>query len=198
MSIEWPRAIQILALKEVTSKEPSADFGFRSVARWYSKTFATPLDRVYSLPTLDVLQAYYEDKYEELAGTDTGHMELRQLLEELSKSDEELAAARKEQDKEEVFVFKESQACLEHNGKVNTIDLKAKQKLAKDKLEKIRRQAKEMEAMLEKDSLGTTLDFSKSAEAVPAVEEPQEFNVDFTGLGDIGDMDSLSSFTGLK
>ena len=78
------------------------------------------------------------------------------------------------------------------------MDLKAKQQLAKERLERARKLAKEMDAILEKDGLGTTLDFSKSAEAVPAVEEPQEFNVDFTGLGDIGDMDSMSSFTGVK
>lgn len=198
MSIEWPRAIQILALKEVISKEPSADFGFRSVARWYSKTFATPLDRVYSLPTLDVLQAYYEDRYEELSNSEAGHMEVRQLLEELSKSDEELEAARREQDKEDAVLFKEEKACLEHNAKAGTVDLKAKQQLARERLERARKLAKEMDAILEKDSLGTTLDFSKSAEAVPAVEEPKEFSVDFTGLGDIGDMDSMSSFTGVK
>lgn len=54
------------------------DFGshVRSILRWYSKTFHTPLHEVDTIPFEDILQAWFEEQY---AG-----MEPQQLMEELS------------------------------------------------------------------------------------------------------------------
>ena len=84
------RAIQIIALKEVLSDKQSQDFQLRSIFRWYSKTFHTPLHIVEELPEFDILQAYFEDQYEQLNQSDQGQANIQKLIEDLSKTDEEL------------------------------------------------------------------------------------------------------------
>lgn len=64
-------AIRLAALRAVLNqrqKEPKADSGYfqRHVMRWYSKKFFTPLDQVEQLPIEDILQAFYEERYEEM------------------------------------------------------------------------------------------------------------------------------------
>lgn len=197
MAFDWPKSIQILALKEVLAKDKaSSDFDLRSIARWYSKTFATPLHLVYGLPTFDVLQAYYEDIYEDMAKTEEGEISLHKVAEELSRTEEELEAAKKEKDKEDVYVFKMEKDCVANNSKSDIKELKAKQLAAKAKLERDKRAAKALDKALNQDSLGAKINFDTPV-AAPE-EEPKEFAMNFTGLDDIGDLDGLSSLTGLK
>jgi hypothetical protein len=44
----------------------AGDYGLRSVFRWYSKTFSTPLHTVEALPLEEVLRHYFEARYEEM------------------------------------------------------------------------------------------------------------------------------------
>ena len=196
MGLDWPKSIQILALKEVISKEQSPEFGLRSIARWYSKTFATPLHLVYTLPTFDILQAHYEDTYDELSKTEEGELELKRIAGELSKSEEELELAKKEKDKDEVYAYKVEKDCVKDNRKIDETDLKERQKKAKQKLERDKRAAKTFDKALDQDSLNAKIDLEVPM-ALPE-EEPMEFKMNFSGLDDIGDLDSLSSLTGLK
>ncbi len=46
--------------------EPDWDAKFRSIARWYSREFSTPLTQVYALPVDFVLLHYFEADYEGL------------------------------------------------------------------------------------------------------------------------------------
>jgi hypothetical protein len=58
-------AIRIRAFRAVQA--PDKDYLIRKVLRWFSKTFHTPIERVEELPLDDVMQAYYEDKYENMS-----------------------------------------------------------------------------------------------------------------------------------
>lgn len=82
-----PRAIRIQALRDVL-KEPE-EYQFRAVFRWYSKTFHTPLHLVERLPLEDVLQAYYEEQFEEME-----EPELHHEIDELTQTDEERQALK--------------------------------------------------------------------------------------------------------
>jgi len=190
------KALQILALKEVTSETPSADFQLRSIFRWYSKTFHTPLHVVYTLPEYDILQAYYEDIYEELNESSEGQPNIHRLMEELSKTDEELAKERSEKDKEAVWEYQERKFVAEHNAKAGTKT--PNNDIAKKKLERDRKAAQELERLANQDAIGAKIDFEKSIEA-PIMEAIKDFEMNFGGLdlGDLGDLDA-NSLLGIK
>lgn len=64
MDIGLLRAVQILALESAEGE--TYDGFYRQIARWYSKTFHTPLDTVLNdLPQHDVLMVYYEEIFAE-------------------------------------------------------------------------------------------------------------------------------------
>lgn len=196
MAIDWVESIKILALKEIISKHQSSEFDLRSIARWYSKTFATPLHLVYTLPTYDVLQAYFEETYEELSKSEEGEIELKKIAEELSKSEAEREIAKKEKDKEDVLVHNMEKDCNSNNIKINEKELKDRQKKAKEKIARDKATAKMLEKALDQDSLNSRINLD--IPVAPPEEEPQEFKMDFTGLDDIGDLDGLTSLTGVK
>jgi hypothetical protein len=56
--------LQAITLHQVVSD--TAEYRLRLLYRWYSKTFATPLHLVPSLPLVDILVAFWESKYEEM------------------------------------------------------------------------------------------------------------------------------------
>jgi len=72
------RSLQLIALKNILI-EVDEDYRWRQIARWYSKTFATPLHEVDDLPRIDVLQHYIEDKYEDIEEAALSH-EVEKLL----------------------------------------------------------------------------------------------------------------------
>lgn len=72
------RSLQLIALKNILI-EADEDYRWRQIARWYSKTFATPLHEVDDLPRIDVLQHYIEDKYEDIDEAALSH-EVEKLL----------------------------------------------------------------------------------------------------------------------
>ena len=71
-------AIRLQALRDVLN--PGRDVLIRRIHRWYSKTFNTPLSDAYDLPLEDILQAYFEEKYEQLDEADL-ERERRELTE---------------------------------------------------------------------------------------------------------------------
>jgi succinate dehydrogenase flavin-adding protein (antitoxin of CptAB toxin-antitoxin module) len=76
--MEYFRALRLAAMQAVV--EPDLDAQLRHIFRWYSKTFATPLDEVYDLPQEDILEAFYEEEYEGL-NEDERQKEISELLE---------------------------------------------------------------------------------------------------------------------
>jgi hypothetical protein len=55
-------AIRLIALRDVI--KGGTEYSLRYLYRWYSKTFATPLAEVYDLDLHDLLQAFFEEKFE--------------------------------------------------------------------------------------------------------------------------------------
>jgi len=72
------RAIKLLAMAAVVSE--GDEYNLRYLQRWYSREFSTPLADVMDIPVDDLLQAYFEVRYEELAGPDR-KQEIEKLLE---------------------------------------------------------------------------------------------------------------------
>jgi len=62
--MDFGKAIRLVALRNVIRQD--GHYILRYIQRWYSKTFATPLDQVDDLPLEDVLMAYFESYYEEM------------------------------------------------------------------------------------------------------------------------------------
>src|SRR6202158_5323756 len=75
MDLDLASQVRILALQEV--REKTATYRLRCVYRWYSKTFSTPLHLVPTLPFTEVLEAYFEDQFENL---DEEELEKERLL----------------------------------------------------------------------------------------------------------------------
>jgi hypothetical protein len=84
-------AIKTKALLAVIKPDMAASM--RRIFRWYSKSFATPLHLIESLPLEDVLQAYFEDHF--------GNLEepiLEQEIAEMSLKPADRAAVEKAQE----------------------------------------------------------------------------------------------------
>lgn len=64
------KEIKEIALANVS--DPTNEYYYRFVCRWFSKTFYTPLPDVYSLSVDEVLLAYFEEGYEKLSQTEDG------------------------------------------------------------------------------------------------------------------------------
>lgn len=191
MSIEWPRALRILALKEALSPEPSHDYFIRKVFRWYSKTFSTPLHQVYDLPLFDVLQAYYEESYANLA-EEKDTPEFHEQLSNLSKTEAELQKETLEKDKEEADSYLFARSTENDNKKNAEKTALQKKKILEDKLRRDREVAKEIDQIMSKDALGSRMEVAEKAKK--PVPEPPEIKMTFTGLDEIGEMDGLTSF----
>lgn len=58
------KALQLKALRNVMCDSSDRDYHLRYIFRWYSKTFFTPLHEVHALPVVDVLTAYFEERFE--------------------------------------------------------------------------------------------------------------------------------------
>lgn len=82
-------ALRIIALRDVwlryLDKADDADYNRRKMFRFYSRTFATPLHIVETLPMTDVIRAYWEQNYESLSEED-----LENAVRQASMTDEEL------------------------------------------------------------------------------------------------------------
>lgn len=86
------KALQLKALRNVMCDSSERDYHLRFIFRWYSKTFFTPLHEVHALPVVDVLTAYFEERFENL-----NEEELNQEKTRLTETNEE----RKEREAKE-------------------------------------------------------------------------------------------------
>lgn len=88
----WFRGLQVAAMRAVAAAQPEyrekldadGDYFLRTVFRWYSKTFSTPLHEVADLPLDDVLLHYWESQYEEMEAD-----EREAVIKRLRETDEE-------------------------------------------------------------------------------------------------------------
>jgi hypothetical protein len=88
------KAIKTLAMAAVVSEDDS--YNLRYIQRWYSKEYSTPLADVEDIPSQDLLQTYFEVRYEDMAATDR-----KQEIERLLETEEEHRLRCREEDAEE-------------------------------------------------------------------------------------------------
>jgi hypothetical protein len=96
------RAIRVHAYADVVAGKPTHDYSLRSIFRWYSEKFHTPLHLVEDLPVYDVMQHYYEWHAEQLvSATDAESVAaFHDELKELSMTEAELKRHQAEQDRQ--------------------------------------------------------------------------------------------------
>lgn len=96
--MSWIDDIRASSMHAVVSGETG--YTLRTIFRWYSKTFATPLHVVDTLPMEDVIRAYWEVQYEDMSD-DERAVEIARLIE----PEEKLLKRRLEEDAEEADLF---------------------------------------------------------------------------------------------
>jgi hypothetical protein len=155
------------------------------------------------LPLFDILRHHYEDTAVAMVDSDDQEMQmkLQEELLNLCKSEAELERDRLEKDKAEVSERNMILDCEKHN-KSGAEMAKAKKRREVDaKIQRDRKVAEQVEKLLGKDALGSKVDIGQTPTATPPEDfqpEPEDINMSFTGLDDLGDMDGLNSLTGLK
>lgn len=117
-------ALRLIAMRAVTGGD--SDYNIRYILRWYSKTFHTPLTTVEDLPLEDVLQTYFECRYEEM-----NEAERQQELERLLLSEEELARRRRQEDAEEAELAQFAKLTEDQVQKKAEVGNKTKEAMAK-------------------------------------------------------------------
>lgn len=95
------RAIQLLAYDAVTSK-PS-DYLLRHIFRWYSRTLHVDIREVDSVPLEDVLQAYFECRYEEMDDHEREEVEARLREFQAERLEREAREKREAEDDDDFF-----------------------------------------------------------------------------------------------
>lgn len=94
------RALRLRAMQAV--EHPDSDDQLRSIFRWYSRTFHTPLHLVEELPVDDVLSAYYEESYEGM-NDEERKRETAELLE--TPEQKKIRLRQKDEERAEAFEF---------------------------------------------------------------------------------------------
>lgn len=98
------RGYQIQAAESVL--DPSEDYYYRKICRWYSETFHTPLTQVYTLSIDHVLQNYYESVLEKVPYNDLFEQVKEDFLPELvEQDDKEAEAYAKDLEKEQAITL---------------------------------------------------------------------------------------------
>ena len=95
----------------LATMKPDGDARYRSICRWYSKTFHTPLHEVYDLPAEEVLEAHYEELLEEMP-EEAREQRLIELLEdpEVRQQKQRVADTREAEDEEFLRIVREKAA----------------------------------------------------------------------------------------
>ena len=153
-------------------EERSADAQWRIVARWYSKTFATPLHIVDNLPRLDIIQAFFEERYDNMDDGEL-HIELHELIKDKNELKESLDKSKEAKDIDDLEreAKEENLRAKQSNKKVINRPKAAKPNISKDMADAI----KELGAVM------TTIKDSVDSEP----EGKEGFSLDFSGLNDI-------------
>ena len=118
-------ALKLLALRAVM--KPDGEASYRSICRWYSTTFHTPLHLVDELPEDDVLLAYFESTYEDME-EDKREEVLQGLLE--TDGDRKKRALAKDAENADAFEFARQMAYEEKQkqAKAKISDVKVEKK----------------------------------------------------------------------
>jgi len=177
MASDLLKTIQIKALQSVI--QPDSAAFLRSVHRWYSESFNTPLHVVYALPVDFVLTHYFESNYSSME-----HEERAKTVRDLLETPEQRAKRLKDEDSEIATQMEIIAAKLKPKASLKEIVSNAK-----DGAEI----SKAIETAFEgvPESLPSPL---KAVESAPLVEKavpPPEFE-DFSISGEGLDEDSLS------
>jgi hypothetical protein len=97
-------ALRLTALRDVYfARNGLADehgFNLRRIFRWYSHYFCTPLHVVEALPQIDVVRAYWEQRYEDLDDE-----QLEDAVRQSAMTESDLRAADAEDDMKEVDLY---------------------------------------------------------------------------------------------
>lgn len=104
------RNIKLVALRDI--RDQSATYLLRSIFRWYSEKFHTPLHIVDTLPLADLLQHYFEARYEDMSDEERS-VEVSRLLED----PEVLAEKKRREDAEDADVWQFGQEALAQEAK---------------------------------------------------------------------------------
>ncbi len=110
-------AVKINALSAVV--KPDTDYQLRSIFRWYSKTFHTPLHTVQDIPLVEVLTAYFESSYEGMKEEELAEERLR-----TSMTPEEWAEKLKQEEMDDLSFLE----ALQSKKKVEDVKLKESKK----------------------------------------------------------------------
>lgn len=163
--MDWLRFLRLIALRNVVvGRDQSAHW--RKVARWYSKTFATPLHVVDELPEFDVWQAYLEDRADGLDDAEI-HKEIEDVLNPNSELEQGL---QKSLDNAALDKLVEE---TKKQNKVNSAN-KRKPKAPKEVVERID------ESLLDSiEGIGNSIDTIKKA-----LSNPEGFSLDFSEFND--------------
>jgi len=117
-------ALKLLALRAVM--KPDGEASYRSICRWYSTTFHTPLHLVDEIPEDEVLTAYFESTCENMEDP-----ERQDLLSKLLETDEDRRRKALAKDLEEVESFEFARQMAQEEKQK-----RAKAKIADVKVEK--------------------------------------------------------------
>lgn len=186
-------AIQLAALRDVLNQRqkdpvPDPDFFQRHVMRWYSKTFYTPLDQVEQLPLEDLLRAFFEERYENMAED-----ALEQERVELLKTDEDLKRDARQRDQEAYDMY---DAVLWAK---RSEELEKKRQAEKKKKQEMKRQGLHVDTPAPKSGLNAGL--SRQSELVSFADlknlqkAPESISISFVPEEELGlDDDALGIF----
>ena len=154
------RNIRLVALKNVLVG-PDFDAQWRTISRWYSRQFSTPLDRIDDLPRIDIWRHYYEDLYENLED-DKLHLELEELLKPQDELQKALDKSKGESDMDDL------------------------EKLVKAENAKAKKSPKDPKVAA-KEMIKVTEDLGRALTDIKKSIEPLEgFNLDFDSLAGDG------------
>ena len=124
-------AIKIAALR--VALKPDSEYFIRKVSRWFSTTYHTPISQVYDMPIEEVLQAFFEAKYEAM-DEDQLQEELVSVIETEEQRKERLLAEDFDKMTEhELFQMSEQANKNKPKRKLSDIDI-AKDKTINNKL----------------------------------------------------------------
>jgi hypothetical protein len=185
--MDFVHAIQLAALRDVLNQRQrnpvsDPDFFQRHVMRWYSKTFFTPLDQVEQLPLVDILRAFFEERYENMKEED-----LEQERADLLKTDEDRQKDARQKDQAEYDMY---DAVLWAK---RSEELARKRKTEKEKRKTMRRQGLQVDDPTPKSGLNAGL--SRQAELVSISDlkvlkqAPESVSISFVSSEDELDLD---------
>ena len=165
-------SLKLIALRAVM--KPDGEATYRSICRWYSTTFHTPLHVVEELPQEDVLTAHFEATYEDMT-----EEERREVLSQLLETEEEKKAKRRAKDEEEAESFNFARRMAQE----------ARQEAAKKKLAEVKAPPKAPSMLSARDRAEGMLPNSKPSfeKLEPDVHikfvEAEDFEKELEGFG---------------